>query len=77
MREESGLSQATFAERIGLSLKSGKGYISHLEKGRIKNPRIGTILLFLRVCGASWVVRLRRTCPTFYIYSEVRGEIKT
>jgi len=55
VREESGLSQAAVAERIGLSLKSGKGYISHLEKGRIKNPPIGTILLFLRACGASWV----------------------
>uniref|UniRef100_A0A7C6EC15 XRE family transcriptional regulator n=1 Tax=candidate division WOR-3 bacterium TaxID=2052148 RepID=A0A7C6EC15_UNCW3 len=55
VREESGLSQAAVAERIGLSLKSGKGYISHLEKGWIKNPPIGTILLFLRACGASWV----------------------
>jgi len=36
VREESGLSQAAVAERIGLSLKSGKGYISHLEKGRLK-----------------------------------------
>uniref|UniRef100_A0A7C6EC64 XRE family transcriptional regulator n=1 Tax=candidate division WOR-3 bacterium TaxID=2052148 RepID=A0A7C6EC64_UNCW3 len=43
MREESGLSQAEVAERIGLSLKSGKGYISHLVKGRIKNPPSGRI----------------------------------
>jgi transcriptional regulator with XRE-family HTH domain len=57
VREESGLSQAAVAERIGLSLKSGKGYISHLEKGRIKNPALGLILLYLRACGASWVVR--------------------
>ncbi|MDH5186689.1 MAG: helix-turn-helix domain-containing protein [candidate division WOR-3 bacterium] len=32
-REKAGLYQAEVAERIGLSAKSGKGYISHLEKG--------------------------------------------
>ena len=54
-REKAGLYQAEVAERIGLSAKSGKGYISHLEKGMVKNPPIGTILLYLRACGASWV----------------------
>ena len=55
VRQKANLSQTEVAKRIGLSLKSGKGYISHLEKGRIKNPPIGTIMLFLRACGASWV----------------------
>jgi len=54
-REKAGLYQAEVAERIGLSAKSGKGYISHLEKGMVKNPPIGTILLYLRACGVSWV----------------------
>ena len=54
-REKAGLYQAEVAERIGLSAKSGKGYISHLEKGMVKNPPIGTILLYLRACGESWV----------------------
>lgn len=53
-REKAGLYQAEIAKRIGLSNKSGKGYISHLEKGRVKNPPIGTILLYLRACGESW-----------------------
>lgn len=55
VRQQANLSQKEVAKQIGLSQKSGKGFISHLEKGRIKNPPIGTILLFLRACGASWV----------------------
>ncbi len=55
VRQQANLSQKEVANRIGLSLKSGKAFISHLEKGRIKNPPIGTILLFLRACGGSWV----------------------
>jgi len=54
IREKAGLYQKEVAERIGLSAKSGKGYISHLEKGMVKNPPIGTILLYLRACGESW-----------------------
>ncbi len=54
VREKSGLYQKEVAKRIGLSVKSGKGYISHLEKGMVKNPPIGTILLYLRACGESW-----------------------
>ncbi|MFB0509602.1 MAG: helix-turn-helix domain-containing protein, partial [bacterium] len=42
------------AKRIGLSTKSGQGYISRLEKGKTKNPPIQIILLYLRACGASW-----------------------
>ncbi|MDH5683670.1 MAG: helix-turn-helix domain-containing protein, partial [candidate division WOR-3 bacterium] len=53
IREKSGLSQIEVAKRIGLSTKSGQGYISRLEKGKTKNPPIQTILLYLRACGAS------------------------
>jgi len=54
VREKAHLSQIEVAKRIGLSLKSGYSYISHLEKGRVKNPPIWTILLYLRACGESW-----------------------
>jgi transcriptional regulator with XRE-family HTH domain len=54
IREKAGLYQKEVARRIGFSAKSGKGYISHLEKGMVKNPPIGTILLYLRACGVSW-----------------------
>ena len=54
MRIKSGLSQTEVAERIGLSSKTKDSYISHLEKGRLKNPALGLILLYLRACGESW-----------------------
>lgn len=53
-RLKAGLTQADVAEGIGLSVKSGKGYISHLEKGIVKNPPLLTILFYLRGCGVSW-----------------------
>jgi transcriptional regulator with XRE-family HTH domain len=54
MRQRERLSQQEVAVRLGLSRKSGKIYISSLERGEIKNPTIGTILRFLKVCGVSW-----------------------
>ncbi len=55
VREKSNLSQFEVTKRIGLSSKSGQGYISRLEKGKVKNPPLHTILEYLRACGASWV----------------------
>jgi transcriptional regulator with XRE-family HTH domain len=54
MRQRAHLSQQEVAVRLGLSQKSGKIYISSLERGEIKNPTIGTILRYLKVCGISW-----------------------
>lgn len=54
MRQRGRLSQQEVAVRLGLSRKSGRIYISSLERGEIKNPTIGTILRFLKVCGVSW-----------------------
>jgi transcriptional regulator with XRE-family HTH domain len=54
IRIKAGLSQSEVAERIGLSSKTKDSYISHLEKGRLKNPALGLILLYLRACGESW-----------------------
>ncbi|MEO0091525.1 MAG: helix-turn-helix transcriptional regulator [candidate division WOR-3 bacterium] len=54
MRLRAHLSQQQVAVRLGLSPKSGKKYISSLERGEIKNPTIGSILRYLKVCGASW-----------------------
>jgi len=59
VREKSRLSQIEVTERIGLSSKSGQGYISRLEKGRVKNPPLHTILQYLRTCGGSWVEFLK------------------
>ncbi len=54
VREKAGLSQIEVANRIGLRYKTADSFISHLEKGRIKNPSLGAILLYIKACGASW-----------------------
>jgi transcriptional regulator with XRE-family HTH domain len=54
IRQRSGFTQSELAERIGLSKKTGYSYISHLEKGFLKNPSLGTILMYLKTCGESW-----------------------
>ena len=54
IRTKAGLSQTEVAKRIGLFSKTKDSYISHLEKGRLKNPALGLILLYLRACGESW-----------------------
>jgi transcriptional regulator with XRE-family HTH domain len=53
IRIKAGLLQSEVAERIGLSFKTKDSYISHLEKGRLKNPALRLILLYLRACGES------------------------
>ncbi|MEO0083311.1 MAG: helix-turn-helix transcriptional regulator, partial [candidate division WOR-3 bacterium] len=53
-RKTARLTQAEMAEQIGLSRKSGKKYISLLETGRIKNPSLGTIILYLDACNVSY-----------------------
>lgn len=53
-RNRANLTQAEVARRIGLSAHSGKAYISHLEKGMVKNPPLITILLYLNACGEPW-----------------------
>ncbi|MDH5684143.1 MAG: helix-turn-helix domain-containing protein [candidate division WOR-3 bacterium] len=53
-REKSRLSQTEVAERIGLSSKTGHGYLSRLESGKVKSPPLYIILLYLRACGESW-----------------------
>jgi len=53
-RKRANLSQAEIAKQIGFSSKSGKIYISSLERGKRKNTSLRTILRYLRACGESW-----------------------
>ena len=53
-RIRAGLTQAEVAERMGLTGKSSGNVVGHLEQGRIKNPSVRTLTLFLRACGALW-----------------------
>jgi transcriptional regulator with XRE-family HTH domain len=51
-RERARLSQAGIARRMGLTYKGGQSRVAKLELGRIPDPRISTIALYLRACGA-------------------------
>jgi transcriptional regulator with XRE-family HTH domain len=52
-RKKARLSQSEVAKKMGLSAKSGDNYIIRLEAGRIKNPTLERIVLYLEGCGAS------------------------
>jgi transcriptional regulator with XRE-family HTH domain len=53
-RKRANLSQAEIAKQLGFSSKSGKIYISSLERGKRRNTPLRTILFYLRACGESW-----------------------
>ena len=46
-RKKAHLTQKQIAERMGISVQYGESYISRLEKGKITNPRLETIMRFL------------------------------
>lgn len=56
LRKQAGHSQGEIAKRIGISAKYGPSYISRLENGKIKNPFLKTILLYIRSCGVRYSV---------------------
>jgi transcriptional regulator with XRE-family HTH domain len=52
LRLRKGLSQSELARRMGLGYRSGKSFVSLLEKGKIPDPHLSTITFYLRACGA-------------------------
>lgn len=54
-RKQAKLSQTDVAKQIGLSVKSGRKYISYLETGRIRNPSFSTIILYLDACHTPYL----------------------
>jgi transcriptional regulator with XRE-family HTH domain len=54
LRVKAMLTQAEVAVRMGLTGRASGRFIGHLENGRIGNPSVKTIALFLRACGAKW-----------------------
>jgi hypothetical protein len=39
---------------MGLAGKVRKSFICNLEAGRVKNPKLLTVIRFIRACGAKW-----------------------
>jgi transcriptional regulator with XRE-family HTH domain len=54
-RKQARLSQGEVAKRCGLHTKTGYSQISRLESGRIKNPSLASIILFLKACNTPLV----------------------
>ena len=53
IRLRAGLKQADVGERMGLSGAGVANSVARLENGRVRNPSLRTLLLFLRACDAS------------------------
>lgn len=51
IRKKSELTQSEVAQRMGLAGPHAKSWISSLESGRIREPKLGTIILYLKACG--------------------------
>ena len=69
IRKEARLTQKDVAERLGLSEKAGKMYISKLEQGNIKNPSMNTILHYLTVCNKPWVSFFEKLAGIYFMKS--------
>jgi transcriptional regulator with XRE-family HTH domain len=54
LREKVRLSQTEVAKRIGISPKTGHGFISRLESGQVKSPPLYVIIFYISACGQSW-----------------------
>lgn len=53
-RKKARLTQKEVGERLGFSGRSGRVYVSRLEKGGINNPSLWLILKFLNICEKPW-----------------------
>jgi transcriptional regulator with XRE-family HTH domain len=54
IRKKAHLTQKEVGERLGFSSRSGRVYVSRLEKGGINNPSLWLILKYLNICEKSW-----------------------
>ena len=57
-RMKNKMSQKEVAERMGMKPKSGQSYIAQLERRKIKNPFLSTVLNYLDAVG---ILRPMRT----------------
>ena len=52
LRKRRGLTQAELAHRMGLGYRSGWSFVARLERGKFREPRLSTIVRYLKACGA-------------------------
>jgi len=63
IREKVGMNKGEVAARMGLSGRVSGKFIGHLESGRIGNPSVKTMALFLRAGRPPEEERAGRTLP--------------
>ncbi len=78
-RRKSHLSQSELANRIGLSAKSGKISISHLEKGKFKKLSLDLVLNYLTVCEQSWSAFFEKLSGIYFTkqHEKVMAQVPT
>ena len=54
IRTEKGLTLDQVAGRMGLEGSGSRSYLARLERGDVADPRISTLTLYLRACGAKF-----------------------
>lgn len=66
IRKKACLTQKEVAERMGFSGKSGRVYVSRLEKGGINNPSLWLILQYLTVCEKPWASLFEKLAGIYF-----------
>jgi len=65
-RKQTLLTQKEVGERLGFSAKSGRMYISRLERGEIANPSLWIVLKYLTICEKSWPAFFEKLAGVYF-----------
>ncbi len=66
IREKAHLTQEEIGVRLGFSGKSGRVYVSKLERGQIENPSLKLILNYLTICEKPWSVFFEKLAEIYF-----------
>lgn len=66
IRKQAQLRQIDVGKRLGFSSKSGRVYISKLERGEIENPSMWLILKFLIICEKPWTAFFEKLANIYF-----------
>jgi transcriptional regulator with XRE-family HTH domain len=77
IRKKAKLSQGEVAELTGVSPKLGHSYISRLEQGKIKNPFLRTIILYLDACNIPYNTYFSKLSELSFrqLHQEIMGKV--
>ncbi|MCX7785337.1 MAG: helix-turn-helix domain-containing protein [candidate division WOR-3 bacterium] len=67
IRKRARLTQKDVGIRLGFSQKSGRVYVSRLERGLIENPSLWLILEFLNICEKPWPAFFEKLASIYFM----------